>query len=180
VGVSSKRSFAISGYVNTSQGKVTTSLSQTVNFTSNQYFSINANHYMQDISQATIIHSTTTTTQNGSTVTSSQNYNWPLGLDYRQVVESNGNINVQTNANQTYELSTSTSQAKGQTYTSSVSNAAQHVDTLEFDSSGNFLGNTGQSSAQQYSSFDSTGASYDCSLSAAANVLTAFSTGCAQ
>jgi hypothetical protein len=41
------------------------------------------------------------------------------------------------------------------------------------------LGNTGQSSAQQYNSFDSTGNSYDCSLTAAANALTAFSAGCA-
>ncbi len=181
VAVTSKRSFAISGYVNTSKGKVTTNLSQSVNFTNSQYFNIDANQYMQDISQATIIHSTVTTTQNGSTTTSSQNYNWPLGLDIRQVVDqSTGNINQQTNANQTYELSTSSSQSGRKTYTSSLSNAGQHVDTLEFDSGGNFLGNTGQSSAQQYTSFDSTGNSYDCSLTAVANALTAFSTGCAQ
>ena len=66
------------------------------------------------------------------------------------------------------------------TYTSSLVNAGQRADTLEFDSSFNFLGNTGQSSEQQYNSFDSTGAAYDCAISAAANVLTGFSPGCAQ
>lgn len=181
IDVSSKRSFTISGYANTSQGKVTTTLQQTINFTNNQYFNINASQYMQDISQATIIHSTATTTANGSTTTNSQNYNWPLGVDIREVVSSaTGDIDVMTNANQTYELSTSTSAAGKQTYTSSLSNAGQHVDTLEYDSSGNFIGNTGQSSAQQYTSFDSTGNSYDCSIAAVANALTAFSTGCAQ
>jgi len=181
VDVSSKRSFSISGYVNTSQGKVTTTLLQTVNFTNSQYFNINASQYMQDISQATIIHSTTTTTQNGASVVNSQNYNWPLTVDIREVVSSStGDIDVQTNANQTYDLSTSTSQSGKQTYTSSLSNAGQHVDTIEYDSSGNFLGNTGQSAAQQYNYFDSTGNSYDCSLSAVANALTAFSSGCAQ
>jgi hypothetical protein len=96
------------------------------------------------------------------------------------VSSATGDIDVMTNANQTYELSTSTSAAGKQTYTSSLSNAGQHVDTLEYDSSGNFIGNTGQSSAQQYTSFDSTGNSYDCSIAAVANALTAFSTGCAQ
>jgi hypothetical protein len=181
IDVSSKRSFTISGYANTSQGKVTTTLQQTINFTNNQYFNINASQYMQDISQATIIHSTATTTANGSTTTNSQNYNWPLGVDIREVVSSaTGDIDVLTHANQTYEVSTSTSTAGKQTYTSSLSNAGQHVDTLEYDSAGNFIGNTGQSSAQQYTSFDSTGNSYDCSIAAVANALTAFSTGCAQ
>jgi hypothetical protein len=181
IGVSSKRTFSISGYVNTSSGKVTSSLSQTVNFTNNQSFNIDANQYVQDISQATIIHSTTTTTQNGSTVTNSQNYNWPLGLDIREVADSStGGFDLKTNVNQTYELSTSVSESGRQTFTGSLSNAGQHVDTLEFDSGGNFLGNSGQSSAQQYNSFDSTGNSYDCSLTAVANALTAFSAGCAQ
>jgi hypothetical protein len=181
IGVSSKRTFSISGYVNTSSGKVTSSLSQTVNFTNNQSFNIDANQYVQDISQATIIHSTTTTTQNGSTVTNSQNYNWPLGLDIREVADSSTlGFDLKTNVNQTYELSTSVSESGRQTFTGSLSNAGQHVDTLEFDSGGNFLGNSGQSSAQQYNSFDSTGNSYDCSLTAVANALTAFSAGCAQ
>jgi hypothetical protein len=44
------------------------------------------------------------------------------------------------------------------TYSSFLENAGQHVDTLELNSSFNLLGNKGQSSAQQYNYYDSTGA----------------------
>jgi hypothetical protein len=181
VGVSSKRSFVISGYANTSHGKVTTEVLQTVNFSNNQSFDITGTKYIQDISQGTIVNSTTTVTpESGPAVIYSQNFNFPLAVDLAEVVASNGDVDVKTSANQTYENTTSTSQAGRLTYASSLSNAGQHVDTLEFDSSGDFLGNTGQASSQQYNYFDSTGKSYDCSLTAAADVLTAFSPGCAQ
>jgi hypothetical protein len=53
VDVTSARSFAIVGYVNTSHGKVTTNISQSVNFSSDQSFDITASKYVQDISQET-------------------------------------------------------------------------------------------------------------------------------
>jgi len=56
----------------------------------------------------------------------------------------------------------------------------QYADTLELDSSFNLLGNTNQSASQLYRYSDQTGASYNCQLSAVANVLTAFSSGCTQ
>jgi len=181
VDVSSKRSFVISGYANTSHGKVTTEVLQTVNFSNDQSFDITGTKYIQDISQGTIINSTTTVTpESGPAVSYSQNFNFPLAVDFAEVVASNGDVDVKTTANQTYENTASTSQAGRLTFASALSNAGQHGDTLEFDSSGDFLGNTGQSSSQQYNYFDSTGKSYDCSLTAVANVLTAFSPGCAQ
>jgi len=181
VDVSSKRSFVISGYANTSHGKVTTEVLQTVNFSNDQSFDITGTKYVQDISQGTIINSTTSVTpESGAAVIYSQNFNFPLAVDFAEVVASNGDIDVKTIANQTYESTGSTSQAGRLTYASSLSNAGQHVDTLEFDSAGDFLGNTGQASSQQYNYFDSTGKSYDCSLTAVANVLTAFSPGCAK
>jgi hypothetical protein len=81
---------------------------------------------------------------------------------------------------QTYQLTTNDVQGGKLTNTSSLENTAQHVDTLELDSSFNVLGNTGQSSSQQYDSSDSTGAAYDCAITAAGNLLTGFSSGCAQ
>ena len=93
---------------------------------------------------------------------------------------SNGDVDETTTADQNYTATTTNTQNKVITYTSSMVNTGQHTDTLEFDSSFNFLGNTGQSAAQQYSYSDSNGGSYICDLTAAANVLTAFSPGCAQ
>jgi hypothetical protein len=181
VDLSSKRSFIISGYVNTSKGKVTTKVAQSVDFWNNQYFNITGNVYLQDINQGTTLGSYATITQAGVPNTIYyQSYTFPLTVDIFLQYLSNGNINQTTKEQQTYQLNTSTTQSGKVTYTSNLENAAQHTDTLEFDSSFNLLGNTGQSAYQQYNYYDSTGAGYLCDLSAVANVLTQFGPGCAQ
>jgi hypothetical protein len=181
VDVSAKRSFIISGYANTSHGKVTTKVAQSLNFFNNQFFNITGTQYVQDISLGSTTSSTTTTSGGGAATTATtQLFNFPLTVDISLVFLPSGNINQTTNAKQNYTLSVSTVQNKNLTYTSSLVNTGQHIDTLEFDSSFNLLGNTGQSSAQQYNYYDSTGAGYACSIAAAGNVLTAFSQGCAQ
>ncbi len=181
VDVTSRRSFVISGYVNTSHGKVTTKVSQTVGFYNDQNFNITGNQYVQDILQNTTINSNTTVSQAGSPSTVyNQNYTFPLTVNISEVFLSNGNINQKTNAKQTYQQTNTTTQSGTVTYFSSLENAGQHLDTLELDSSFNPLGNSGQSSAQQYNYFDSTGAAYDCAIAAVANVLTAYSPGCKQ
>ena len=181
VDVTSNRSFVISGYVNTSHGKVTTKVAQTVGFYNNQYFGITGHEYIQDIAQGTTVASKTTVSQAGvpSTVYS-QNYNFPLVVDISEVFLSNGNINQKTSAKQTYQKNVSTTRGGSEIYSSSLENAGQHVDTLELNSSFNLLGNTGQSGAQQYNYFNSKGVAYDCAIAAVANVLTAISPGCKQ
>lgn len=181
VNVSSKHNYVISGYANTSHGKVTTKVAQNIFFANNQYFDITGTQYIQNIGQSTVIGSTTTTSQPGvANIVNQQNYTFPLTIDITENVLSNGNVNQTTHADQTYQLTTSTTQAGKVLYSSSLDNAGQHADTLELTSSFNIIGNTGQSAAQQYNSYDSTGAAYLCDLSAAANVLTSFSAGCAQ
>jgi hypothetical protein len=181
VEVTSRRNFAISGYVNTSHGRVTTKVAQTVNFYNNQYFSITGHTYLQDISQATTVNSYTYVSQPGAaSIIENQNYIFPLTVDISQVFLANGNINQTTNAKQVYQQTARTTRAGKVTYSSFLENAGQHGDTLELNSSFNLLGNKGQSSAQQYNYYDSTGAAYDCAISAAANALTAYSPGCSQ
>ena len=181
VDVSSKRNFTISGYVNTSHGTVTTKVAQNITFDNHQYFSITGPQYLQDISQTSTVGSHTTVSQSGvPNIVYAQTYNFPLTVDITLAFLSNGNINQTTKADQTYKLTTSTTQSGAILYNSTLDNAAQHVDTLELDSSFNIIGNTGQSSAQQYNSYDSTGAAYNCDLAAAANLLTSFSSGCTQ
>jgi hypothetical protein len=181
VDVSSKRSFVISGYANTSHGKVTTTVRQDVNFFNNQSFNITGTEYVQDISLGSSVFSTTTTSGGGAAdAVTDQWFSFPMNLDISLAFLSNGNINQTTKAKQNYQLSVFTLQKDKPPYFSSATNSGEHADTLELDSSFNLLGNTGQSSAQQYNYFDSTGAPYLCALSAAANVLTFFSPGCAQ
>ena len=181
VDVTSNRSFVISGYANTSHGKVTTRVAQTVDFSSDESFNITGTQYVQDISQSNVINASTAVIQPGApNLITYQNYNFPLVVDINEVVLSNGDINQTTNAKQTYQLNVSTNLLGPKGFVSSLLNTAQHADTLELDSSFNLLGNTNQSASQLYRYSDQTGASYNCQLSAVANVLTAFSSGCTQ
>jgi len=179
VGVSSKRSFEISGFVNTSRGKIRTTVSQNVNFSNIQFFDITGTQFVQDISQISELSSQTTTWGGGPPTVTNQVFNFPLTVNISQLVQSNGDINQTTTASQTYGSFAITAKNNKEAFASFLLNTAQHKDTLELDSSFNILGNTGQSSSQLYNYFDSTGASYNCELVAAANILTKVSHGCA-
>jgi hypothetical protein len=181
VGVSSNRSFVISGYTNTSRGKVTTTVEQTINFSNNQFFDLTSAAYVQNISQTSEVFSTTTTWADGAEHRiTSQWFNFPLTMDISLLYLSNGNINQITKAKQNYQSSVITLRNNRPIYYSSLMNGGEHADTLELNSSYEILGNTAQSGAQHYSYFDSDSAPYYCAISAAANVLTFFSPGCAQ
>jgi hypothetical protein len=177
VDVTSDRSFAISGYVNGSSGKVTTKVAQTTTFFNNQYFSVTNTKFLQDIALGTTVSSTTTTSGGGApTTVTSQLFNFPLTLDLTEFAASNGDTDLTTTAQQSYKFSVSTKQNNVVTYSSSLTNSGQHVDTIDFNTSGN----SKQSASQQYNYYDSTGAAYLCDIAAVANVLTYFSSGCAQ
>ncbi len=181
VKVASARNFTLAGYVNTSHGKVTTTVSQQVNFVSNQKFDITSTVYSQYITQISDLNSTTTTATSGQpTITTIHNYQFPLTLNILETTQSNGNIDETTTAVQNYAVKTATSQGGVTTYASVLNNSGHHQDTLVFDSSFNLLGNIDQSSSQLYQNTDSTGTNAYCKLTAAANALTYFSPTCPQ
>jgi len=177
VDVVSNRTFTISGYVNTPGGAVTTKVNQTIDFFNNQYFDITNTVYEQYISLGSSVTSTTTISGGGGpTTVNTQTFNFPLTLDLDEVVKSGGDTYLTTTADQTYKSALTTKVNNVVTYTNSLSNTGQHVDTVNY----NTFVNSNQSSAQQYNYYDSTGAAYLCDLTAAANVLTYFSSQCAQ
>ncbi len=180
VGVRSQRQFTIAGYANTSHGKVTTTVAQTVAFDNNQHFNITGSTYVQQIALGSSVNSTTTTTGGGTTAVTTESFNFPMNLEIAENFLSNGDVNLTTTVSQTDDVTVNTTQGGKPFYSSSLSNDGQHQDTLLLDSSFNLLGNTGQSAAQQYSYTNTPGANYHCSLTAAANVLTSFSKGCDQ
>ncbi len=177
VDVKSNRSFTISGYANTSSGKVTTKVSQTVNFNNNQYFNITSTKFKQNITQTSSVSSTTTTSGGGAATTvNTQWFNFPLTLNLNEFVASSGDVDLTTSATQNYTATVSTVQKNKVIYSSSLVNTGQHVDTVDFNT---FL-NSNQSSSQEYNYVDSTSAAYLCDISAVANALFSVSQGCAQ
>jgi hypothetical protein len=78
VTTTSQRQFQLAGFVNTSHGKVSTSIQQSVNFRNQQRFDINANEYVQDISQLTPTNSEIYKRQGYNSSFSSESFLYPL------------------------------------------------------------------------------------------------------
>jgi len=181
VKTTSNRTFTIAGYVNTSKGKVTTTVTQTVDFTNGESFVINDSVYQQKINVTSSVNSSTTVSAKGQpAVTYTRKQQFPLTFDIYEYVTSSGGINQASTSWQTYDVQSSTKQSGSTIYTGLLTNAVSSADTLEFDSNFDLLGNTGQSSSQLFNNTDSAGVNQVCILTAANNVLTSFSSTCPQ
>jgi hypothetical protein len=172
VSVSSKRAFEISGFVNTSHGKVSTVVLQTENFVNSQQFTINDTQYIQDISQQTGVTSTSLTKDGPLSSVSFEQFTYPLSFDIVVTVNADGSEDQTSTAHQTWETS-----VISPGYASATSNHVDTTDTLVFAADGSYS-NQDQSSDQTYKTLDSTGNVYDCTLKAANNVLTSIGQGC--
>jgi hypothetical protein len=173
VSVTSQREFRVSGYVQTSHGRVDTDVHQMVNFSNVQNYSITANNYVQDITQKTSVQSRTITSDHGQVFATLQDFQFPLTLNISEVFNTDGSLNITTTSVQHFEHD-----VLEPFYASFVDNTVSSADTLELDSSFNLIGNTGQKSSQKYSYTDSRGNNYFCKLAAQNNTLTFISPGC--
>lgn len=177
VHVSSTRNLTISGYVNTSHGRVVTTVTQNVGFANDQTFNINASTYVQDIQQTSTVHSTTSTRDGFLTTTTERNFRYPLTLNFSAVVNSDGSSDDTTTVAQGYQKDDRTSLNGFPLYNSSVNEQENSTDTLPFDSSGNFLGPTNSTASQSYIWKNSLGECYSRTITAAAQKLTAVTDG---
>lgn len=177
VNTKSGHNFEISGYANTSHGVVTTTVRQAINFSNLQYFKSTNTEFEQNIKQGTTVHSVVTVNSNEGTRITTVNHDWPLLLDYLVLVAPDGSETVTTTSNQYFEADDEARLNGIPTTFGESQNRVISTDTLNFDSSGNFTGNTNMSSSQNYFASDSTGYCYSRDLTAAANVLTSITNG---
>jgi hypothetical protein len=177
VNVKSGHNFQISGYISTPNGPVTTTVSQNINFTNLQYWKLTDVEFEQNINQNNTVYSNVTINNAGGTFVNVVNRNYPLLLNITVLVAPDGTETQTTTSNQYFEL-TEAGRHNGKATTSSVlQNRVTTTDTLNFDASGNFTGNTNQASAQNFFTTNSTGYCYSRDLTAAANVLTSITNG---
>jgi hypothetical protein len=177
VDTKSSHDFEISGYVNTSHGPVTTTVSQDINFTNLQYFKLTDTEYEQNINQTSTLHSVVTTQNSNGKTVYTVNHDWPLLLNITVLVQANGDETQTTTSNQYFEEDEAAKRNGQAINFALVQNRVTTTDTLNFDSSGNFTGNSGQASAQDYFGSNSTGYCYSLDITAAANVLTSITNG---
>ena len=171
VNTSSQRQFEIAGFVNTSHGKVKTEIRQSVDFNNEQFFNINANEYVQNISQLTPVNSRTKTSgDRGSSSHKTESLFYPLTVDITDTF-ANGQIVQTTVVSQQFNHFESSPQN-----TSAVNNQVKAKDTLNFNTGVN----SNASSSQRYNFADSLGQIYGCNIAAKDNILKTVTPGCNQ
>jgi len=177
ISVTSGRAYGVEGYVNTSYGHVTTKLEGNVGFRNEQRFVNSATLSVQDINQNTVVEVLTRRTEPRSVTIQDDYRRYPLVADINLAISPQGYAQTTTirqrfiNAN----ARVGTSAPPSFDY---VSNRVEATDTLNFDSSFNFLGHHGQMSSQRYVAFGSNGACYQQSITAQNDVLTGVTNGC--
>jgi hypothetical protein len=175
--VTSKRTFAISGYVNTSHGRVETTVKQRVDFSSNQTFDVSPTTDIQNAQQLTTVDSQTTTRDGWLENTSEKRFSYPLTVDYSFVVNSDGSFSQTTTSDQK-DLVNEAQSVNGFGFNASqLDNEVNATDTLNWDSNGNFLGPTGSKTWQTYTWKDRRGQCYSRTLTASEQELTSVKGG---
>ena len=178
VTVTSTRNYSISGYVDTSHGRVETTVSQKISFNNTQNFTVNTNAYVQDLKQSTTLDSRTTTRKNALVTEEQRSFFYPLEIEYNQMTNADGSSSVLTVADQKY-LENEVNRVAGlEVLSVRTSNHVSSQDTLSFSAAGVRTGHTGNSS-QIYVTRDSRGSCYSRALTSVDSVLTAYKDGMA-
>jgi hypothetical protein len=176
VDTKAQRDFAVSGYVNTSHGRVDTTIGQHVAFSNNQQFINSATQFQQNITQKTDLVSVTTTAQRGSVAIVEKQLSYPLTLDINFVVNVDGSQAQTTTVDQQLE----NQQAQlggGPPFLGITTNEVKTNDTLLFDASGNFTGFQNRNGSQTYFSQSTASGCYSRSIASANGVLTSVTDG---
>jgi hypothetical protein len=178
--VTSKREFEISGYIDTSHGRVETTVQQSVDFSNYQTFDVNPNANapdVQNVQQVSTVDSQTITRNGWQQWTLTQHFAYPLTIDFAFVQNADGIYSQSTTTDQKYLVGESLRTNGFATDFSQLNNEVHATDTRNFDSGLNSVGNTGSKSWQTYVLKDSRGACYGRTISAAAQVLVSVDEG---
>jgi hypothetical protein len=176
VTVGSSRSFRVEGFVRTSHGRVETDVRQDIQFSSRQDFNITNTAFVQSIKQRTTISSETRTNGHGGG-NSAQRFEWPLDLTFTFNVNADGSGGSQTTTIRQQFLSAATKHGDGGDSFSVVSNTVTPSDTLLFNANFNITGSTGQQSAQDFFSNDSSSGCFSRKITSSKGLLTAITDG---
>ncbi len=175
-------SVAVDGYVDTSQGRIETRITQSISFANTSQFAITFPNGglsdIQDINQDTKITSNTNIiSSNAGQGFVRQSQEWPLTLDIDFAQDSSGNITQTTSVDQSKEVRTLSHLGPGQTSSSNLTDEVKSADTLDIPANGPFS-NSGAKSSQRYFLVGSNGLCYNKTITSLNNILTSTMQGC--
>ncbi|HZQ19482.1 MAG TPA: peptide-N4-asparagine amidase [Terriglobales bacterium] len=168
IGVKSSRDFSVAGFVNTSHGRVFTSIFNRQNFFSTQSIDfdvVNQSVLDQKTSVETSLDSTTTVRSRFGTKVTQQDFRFPITVDLMLPV-SNSTFGLTVATTQDYESSKLVWDNGFLRDYSSAKNSVYGSDAGT------------PSSSQRYTSFTLGQLPYDCEVKSSNNVLTSVSRGC--
>lgn len=172
------RHFIIEGYANTSRGRVTTTVDQTVAFTNTESFNINATLYDQVTDQLTTVEGVSRSQLGPALVGEFKaSYRYPLYVESDLSTLSDGNYSIFTKIRQGYRQDTAEGLGGIALYSAHVENRVDGSDTLLLTPSYSIISHSGQQATQTFAFGDSLGDCYRGSISSANNVVTAYSSG---
>jgi hypothetical protein len=173
------RHFVIKGYVNTSHGRVDTTVDQTVSFANTEVFDITSTIYDQTSEQLTTVEGDSVS-KTGAFVSGQfhQSYRYPLYMQSNQTfTDSAGDSTVVTTIRQGFDEHTAFSIDGFPLYAADVHNHHEGSDSIDYSPDYAILSHSGQNSKQVFTFGDSLGGCYRASVSAANDVVTAYSSG---
>jgi hypothetical protein len=182
--VSNTHNFVISGYVNTSHGRVETKVEGQANFNNVTNITSTATEYAQDTVQTSTVDAKTTTQEGPIFTTKEASFSYPISVNLVETVLSNNNITEATTVDQKYQKEETETLEGFPIFHSSVSNEVKPTDNALFvfnPAQGDYsLGqNSGQSSSQNYVYQDTLGNCYSRTLKVSGNVLNTVTDGAA-
>ena len=173
VSVGSNRNFSISGFVNTSHGRVVTTVQQQVNFLNTQTYTLNADTFAEDVVQASTVDSQTTTQEGVIRQTVSKHVSYPLTVDFGETENASGVVTQVTTVNQQNQQTDTKALDGFPLFESNTQEQVISTDSVPVNVQG---APTGSSSAS-FQSNDSLGNCFSRSLTAENQVLTSVTDG---
>ncbi len=172
--VGSKRSFSISGYVNTSHGRVETTVSQAVNFLSTQEFNVDPTTgvpEIQNAQQTSTLDSHTSIRGGPNSGTIDQHFSYPLVIDYTFNQHPNGNYYQTVTADQQFLVRQVNNTGEGPAVVTNEINHVHSMDTYNWDANFNPLPPTGANTTQTYRLQSPSNSCYDRTIHATTQTL---------